>query len=33
MKRFIIYRPNPPENYVEEGYANPPNEKQLEGAE
>jgi hypothetical protein len=31
MRRFIMYRPHPPENYVKEGYANPPEEKQLEG--
>lgn len=31
MKRFVVYRPNPPENYVKEGYANPPDQIQLEG--
>lgn len=31
MRRFILYRPNPPENYVKEGYANPPEDIQLEG--
>lgn len=31
MRRFILYRPNPPENYVADGYANRPDEVQLEG--
>jgi len=31
LRRFLLYRRYPPENYVREGYANPPNEKQLEG--
>jgi hypothetical protein len=31
MKRFVVYRPNPPENYVKEGYANPVDQVQVEG--
>lgn len=31
MKRFIVYRPNPPENYVREGYALPPEQIQIYG--
>jgi len=31
MRRFKVYRPHPPKNYVQEGYANPPHEVQLEG--
>lgn len=31
MRRFIVYRPSPPENYVTDGYANPADEVQLEG--
>jgi hypothetical protein len=31
MRRFRVYRPNPPANYVEDGYANPPDEVQVEG--
>ncbi len=31
MKRFLVYRPNPPENYVKEGYALPPDQVQIEG--
>ena len=31
MRRFVLYRPNPPENYVQDGYANLPEEIQLEG--
>ena len=31
MKRFKIFRPNPPSNYVVEGYANPVDQVQLEG--
>jgi len=31
MKRFIGYRPNPPESYYEQGAANKPEEPQYEG--
>lgn len=31
MRRFIIYRPNPPENYVRDGYAVDTKFPQLEG--
>lgn len=31
MKRFICYRLNPPEGYIEQGYALPPEEPQFEG--
>jgi hypothetical protein len=31
MRRFRIYRPNPPAGYLESGAANPPEETQLEG--
>lgn len=31
MRRFIVYRPNPPENYVGKGLANEANEIQFEG--
>jgi hypothetical protein len=31
MRRFQVFRPNPPANYVEEGYANPAGQVQLEG--
>ena len=22
MRKFVVYRPNPPENYIKDGYAN-----------
>jgi hypothetical protein len=31
MKRFIGYRPNPPQEYYEQGAANNPEESQYEG--
>jgi hypothetical protein len=31
MRRFVGYRPNPPETYREQGIANPPDEPQYEG--
>jgi hypothetical protein len=31
VKRFVAYRAQPPEGYVESGYANPPDEPQFEG--
>ncbi len=31
MKRFIGYRPNAPEEYLEQGAANPGDEPQYEG--
>lgn len=31
MKRFTVYRPNPPEEYKENGHANNPDEIQCEG--
>lgn len=31
MELFRTFRPNPPEGYVEGGYANAPNEVQLQG--
>ena len=31
MRRFVMYRPHPPESYLETGIANPPDEMQLEG--
>lgn len=31
MKRFVVYRPKPPENYVKDGYANPVDQIQFEG--
>lgn len=31
MKRFIGFRPNPPEKYYEQGAANAPDEPQYEG--
>lgn len=31
MRRFIVLRPNPPENYLAEGLANHPDEIQFEG--
>lgn len=33
MKRFIVYRPKPPENYVKDGYANPTDQVQFEGVQ
>lgn len=33
MRRFKVYRPNPPEHYVSEGYANAADEVQIEGVE
>lgn len=31
MKRFVGYRPNPPEHYAAQGAANPPDQPQYEG--
>ena len=31
MKRFTVHRPKPPEGYITQGHANPPQEIQLEG--
>ena len=31
MRTFKVYRPNPPEGYVENGVAQPPEEVQMEG--
>jgi hypothetical protein len=31
VKRFKLYRPNPPENYVRDGYATDLDKPQLEG--
>lgn len=31
MKRFRVYRPNPPAGYLEGGIANAPDETQFEG--
>ena len=31
MRRFRVYRPNPPEGYRESGTANPPDQVQFEG--
>jgi hypothetical protein len=31
MRRFEVYRPNPPAAYLENGHANPPEEVQFEG--
>ena len=31
MRRFRVFRPNPPEGYRESGTANPPDEPQFEG--
>jgi len=31
MKRFAIYRPNPPSDYIEKGHANAAEEVQCEG--
>lgn len=31
MRRFKVYRPNPPEGYRESGSANAPDEVQFEG--
>lgn len=33
MKRFILYRHNPPESYISGRYANAPDEVQLEGVQ
>lgn len=33
MRRFRVYRPNPPEHYREGGFANAPDEVQFEGVE
>ena len=33
MRRFILYRHNPPATHTEGHYANPPEEPQLEGCE
>src|ERR1700722_1434264 len=33
MKRFKVYRPSPPDNYREGGFANAPDEVQFEGVE
>lgn len=31
MKRFVCYRPHPPQEYYEQGAANQPDEPQFEG--
>lgn len=31
MRRFKVYRPSPPQEYYEQGTANPPDEPQFEG--
>lgn len=31
MRRFRVYRPNPPQEYYDQGTANPPDEVQFEG--
>lgn len=31
MRRFNVYRPNPPDNYVKDGYANPTDQIQCQG--
>jgi hypothetical protein len=31
MRRFEVFRPNPPADYQEKGTANPPDEVQFEG--
>jgi hypothetical protein len=31
VKRFVCYRPTPPESYYAQGAANPPDEPQFEG--
>lgn len=31
MKRFEVFRPNPPTDYQEKGHANPPDDVQFEG--
>jgi len=31
MRRFVLYRRNPPKTYRQGGYANPPAKPQLEG--
>jgi len=33
MKYFRCYRPNPPDNYVDDGYARPVDQVQFEGIE
>jgi len=33
VRRFKVYRPNPPEHYREGGFANAPDEVQFEGVE
>ena len=33
MRRFRVYRPNPPDDYQEKGHANAPDEVQFEGVE
>lgn len=33
MRRFTCYRPNPPQEYYEQGAANAPDEVQFEGVE
>lgn len=33
MRRFKVYRPDPPEHYREGGFANAPDEVQFEGVE
>lgn len=32
-RRFVVYRPNPPANYISGGFALPPDEVQVEGTE
>ena len=31
MRRFVCYRPAPPEGYVEQGFARAPDQPQFEG--
>jgi len=33
MRRFEVYRPNAPAEYLEKGHANPPDDVQFEGVE
>ena len=33
MRRFQVYRPKPPANYVQDGYANPVDQVQFEGVQ
>jgi hypothetical protein len=31
VRRFVCYRPSPPQEYYEQGAANPPDQPQFEG--